>query len=386
MKNKTVAIIGGGASGLYAAITAAYNGHKVTIFEKNNKLGKKILATGNGRCNILNNNPSLDNFHTSNISFKNEVINLNSKNKILEFFKSIGLLTIEGEKSNRLYPMSLQSSSVVDLLELEIKRLKIQVKISSHITNIKYTNNTFNLTVNNTLEYNYDKIIIATGSLAQPKLGACDDGHKFAKNFNHNIISTSPTLVQLISDFNYLSNLSGVKINAKATLYINDKKYTESIGDILFTKYGLSGSSILEISREVDISLSKNKNIHIQLDLIPNISSNELEILLNNGIKLNGILNQKIVNFILQQEPINKKEQIKKLKCLKLNIIGTKGFEFSEVCAGGIDTKEINPKTMESLKHKNIYFCGEVLDIDGDCGGFNLHWAWLSGYIAGSNI
>jgi predicted Rossmann fold flavoprotein len=385
MSNKNIAIIGGGASGLIAGIISASKGHKVTIFEKNNKLGKKLLATGNGRCNITNQNIKLSNFHSQNIDFVSKILNQFSLNDTLEFFKSIGLLTISLQKSNRLYPMSLQSSSVVSLLELKLKMLKVQIKLSSHITNIQY-DDIFTLTINNSLEYDYDKVIIATGLLAQPKLGGSKDGLDFAVQFKHNIIPTSPTLVQLVSDFQYLNQLSGVKFYGKSSLFINKQKITESKGDILFTKYGLSGSAILEISREVSIQLHKNSFIEVHLDLLPQFTKNQLEKLLQNGIKLNGILNQKLANFLLTTYKNDISKIINKIKNLKLKITNTKGFEFAEVCAGGVDLKEINSKTMQSLKQKDLYFCGEVLDVDGDCGGFNLQWAWSSGFLAGDSI
>ncbi len=381
---KNIAIIGGGASGLIAAITAASNGNTVTIFEKNNKLGKKILATGNGRCNITNQDIQLKNFHSQNINFVQNILDQFTLTDTLEFFKSIGLLTTCAEKANRLYPMSLQASSVVELLEAKARQSKVQIKLSSHVNKIEY-DDIFTLTINNSLAMDFDKIIVATGALAQSKLGGCKDGLDFAKQFKHNIIPTTPTLVQLVSDFNYLQQLSGVKINATASLFINKEKITQSTGDILFTKYGLSGSTILEISREVAIALNKNSSIELKIDLLPQFTKSELKIFLDDGIALKGILNQKLANFLIDTTK-NNNDLIDNIKSLRLNIVGTKGFEFSEVCAGGIDTLEIDSNSMQSIKQKNIYFCGEVLDVDGDCGGFNLQWAWSSGYLAGKSV
>jgi len=381
---KNIAIIGGGASGFIAAITAASNGNAVTIFEKNNKLGKKILATGNGRCNITNQDIQLKHFHSQNMIFVQKVLDKFTLTDTLEFFKSIGLLTTCAEKANRLYPMSLQASSVVELLEAKARQLKVQIKLSSHITTIEY-DNMFTLTINNSLAMDFDKIIVATGALAQSKLGGCKDGLDFARQFKHNIIPTTPTLVQLLSDFNYLQQLSGVKINATASLFINKEKIAQSTGDILFTKYGLSGSTILEISREVAIALNKNSSVELKIDLLPQFTKSELKIFLDNGITPKGMLNQKLANFLINTTK-NNNDLINNIKSLKLNIIGTKGFEFSEVCAGGIDTLEIDSNSMQSTKQKNIYFCGEVLDVDGDCGGFNLQWAWSSGYLAGKSV
>jgi predicted Rossmann fold flavoprotein len=379
-----IAVIGGGASSMIASIIASQNGHNITIFEKNNKLGKKILATGNGRCNITNNNPILENYHSQNINIVQNILDKFTLQDTIKFFESIGLLICEGEKSNRLYPMSFQASSVVELLEKKLQDLKVNIKLSSHITKISYTNDKYNLTVNDTLEYSFDKIIIATGSQAHPKLGGCKDGYIFAKQFKHNIITTSPTLVQLISDFKYLNQLAGVKFNGTASLFINKQKITQSTGDILFTKYGLSGSSILEISREVDINLKKNNFVEVQLDLLPSFSKSKLDTLLSNNIQLNGILNKKLSSFLIDTSQNNQKKIINTIKNMKLTITNTKGFDFAEVSTGGVDTLQINQNTLESTIQKNLYFCGEVLDVDGDCGGFNLQWAWSSGYIAGN--
>lgn len=392
----SIAIIGGGASGLIAAIYAAKNGHKVTLFEKNNKLGKKILATGNGRCNITNKIIDISNFHSKNITFVQDVLNKFPLEDTLKFFESIGLLVVEGEKKNRLYPMSLQATSVVDLLEHQINQLGIMVKTNSHITLIQNANNQFLLTVNDQFEYNFDKVIIATGALAQSKLGGCDDGFKFAINFKHNLISTSPTLVQLVSKSNYLQQISGVKINGTVKLFVNKQQIIQSTGDILFAKYGLSGSTILEISREVAIELQKNSFVEVSLDLMPQYSKNELKVLLekrynqfqekNLNELLEGILNKKLISMIVEQSKNDINKVSTTLKNLTFNITDTKGFDSSEVCAGGIDTLDISSNTMESLKQKGLYFCGEVLDVDGDCGGFNLQWAWSSGYLAGSSV
>jgi predicted Rossmann fold flavoprotein len=386
MKNKkNIAIIGAGASGLIAGITASLNGHNVTIYEKNNKIGKKILATGNGRCNITNSNIKIENFHSNNINLVENILNNFNLKDTLNFFKSIGLLTVEGEKSNRLYPMSLQASSVVSLLEEKAKSLNIQIKLSSHITKVSY-NNIFTLIINNNLEYNYDNIILATGSLAQPKLGGCKDGINIAKQFKHNIIPISASLVQLVSDSNILQEISGVKFIGKATLLINKEKVTSAIGDILFTKYGLSGSAILEISREVAIELQKKNLVEVSIDLFPNFTKLQLQNILNDDINLKGIINQKLIPYILRLSQNNYSKIPNIVKNLNFNIVNTKGFDFCEVVAGGVDMDSIDSNTMQSLKREGLYFCGEVLDVDGDCGGFNLQWAWSSGYLAGNSI
>jgi predicted Rossmann fold flavoprotein len=403
--NKSVAIIGAGASGLIASIRASESKYKITIFEKNNKIGKKILATGNGKCNIINKNPKLSNFHSTNIDFVKSVFNMFNHNKTKNFFEDIGLYLKEGNKQNRLYPASLQASSVVDLLVNKAKQEKVKIVLDSKVTALNKKSN-FLITINDDKQYSFDKVIVATGSLAQKKLGGSNCGYEFASFFNHKLINMTPTLVQLVSDFKWLYKISGVKINANANLYVENRLICSANGDLLFTKYGLSGSAILEISREVAISLKKTKNISVVVDLLPDISKIELENIFNNQqinqnnntsfIVMQGIINKKLIDIILHNANISSQIEfsnlsnkdignlIYSLKNFSLNIIDTKGYEFCEVVAGGVSLDEINPQTMESLNQKNLYFCGEVLDVDGDCGGFNLQWAWSSGYLAGT--
>jgi predicted Rossmann fold flavoprotein len=391
-----IAIIGGGASGMIASIFAAQNHHNITIFEKNNRLGKKILATGNGRCNITNKKIEIKKFHSNNMDPVKYILDQFKLDQTLEFFESIGLLTVEGEKKNRLYPMSLQAQSVSDLLEKRIKKEKnIQIELNSHIKSISYKDNKFQIQ-NENESYIFDKIILATGGLAQKKLGGCDDGFNFAKQFGHSIIPTTATLVQLKSPSRQLQGISGVKFQGTARLYIENNEVTKSTGDILFTNYGLSGSTILEISREVEIAKSKNQNIHVTLDMFPQMSKQELRKFLETRSKilntkylhdiLEGIINKKLIDYIIGEAQNQFDRLPVTLKNLYFPISETQGFDKAEVCAGGVSTSEVDMNTLESLKQKNLYLCGEVLDVDGDCGGFNLQWAWSSGYVVGSNI
>jgi predicted Rossmann fold flavoprotein len=391
-----IAIIGGGASGMIASIFASQNHHNITIFEKNNRLGKKILATGNGRCNITNKKIEIKKFHSNDMDPVKYVLDQFKLDQTLEFFESIGLLTVEGEKKNRLYPMSLQAQSVSDLLEKRIKKEKnIQIELNSHIKSISYKDNKFQIQ-NENESYIFDKIILATGGLAQKKLGGCDDGFNFAKQFGHSIIPTTATLVQLKSPSKQLQGISGVKFQGTARLYIENNEVTKSTGDILFTNYGLSGSTILEISREVEIAKSKNQNIHVTLDMFPQMSKQELRKFLETRSEilntkylhdiLEGVINKKLIDYIIGEAQNQFDRLPVTLKNLYFPISETQGFDKAEVCAGGVSTSEVDMNTLESLKQKDLYLCGEVLDVDGDCGGFNLQWAWSSGYVVGSNI
>jgi len=394
--NYNIAIIGAGASGLITSIFLAKKNHKVTIYEKNNKVGKKLLATGNGRCNVTNENININNFYShSNINqIKSILENFNYK-KCKNFFNNIGVEFVNNE-IGRVYPMSQNASSIVDSLEYEALNNGVSIHLNSKIENINYDGKYYILNGNQ----KYDKLIIATGSIAMPKLGGDSSGYSFAKQFKHNIVEPFASLVQLVSDNKNLDMITGVKIDG----VVENKQ-----GDILFTKYGLSGSAILDISREISYKLQHQKSVKVSIDILPTFSKNKLVDMLLQRAKtlankdiyqwLDGIVNKKLSRYIITVSNIpnniqsakflNRKDILKiahTLKNLEFNIVDTKGFETCEVCAGGVTIDDINLHTMESKLQKNLYFVGEVLDIDGDCGGYNLHFAWASGYTLANNI
>lgn len=406
---KKIAIIGAGASGLIASIISskANSNIKIVVYEKNEKIGKKILATGNGRCNITNREINLSNFHGVNPQFAKSALTQFDFKKTQEFFSSIGIEMSEGEKG-RQYPMSLQSSSVVDLLVYEAKRLGVEFKLNSRVENIEKREDKFLIKTQSSSDL-FSKVLIATGGLATPSLGSSESGYEFAKNYNHHIIKTYPSLVQLISNAPYLNKISGVKFSGFVRVLIDKKEVNSAFGDVLFTNYGLSGSAILDISRGVSLALQTNKNIEIILDLLPQFSKDELLILLQKRVKfandknlsfwLEGLINKKLTELILKNanlrsevkfaKDLNRKDLLKivyAMKNMRLNIIDTKGFKSAEVSAGGVDVSQINPQTMQSKLQKGLFFSGEVIDIDGDCGGYNLQWAWSSGFIAGREM
>lgn len=397
MSQKTkIAIIGAGASGLFSSILLSSKNFEVTIFEKNNKVGKKLLATGNGRCNITNKNIKLSNFYSnSNISLIRNQIEDFSYEYCKEIFNKMGIEFKQGQ-STRMYPLSLSSSSVVDILEYEALKEGTKIELNSEIVDVRYEKNQFVL--NNTKRF--DKLIIASGSIAMPKLGSSESGYQFAKKFKHKIIAPVASLVQLVSDNKNLDVASGVKIEA----VIDNKR-----GDFLFTKYGVSGSLILDISRRISKGLQSQKSMKLVVDTMPDFSSDKLTDLLTKRVNrlkdkelnlwLDGIMNKKLAKFIilnsnipshikyakfLSQKEISK--IVKTIKSLEFNIIDTKGFETCEVCAGGVQLSEINLENMESKYQKDLFFIGEVLDVDGDCGGYNLHWAWSSAYNVALNM
>jgi len=398
-----IVIIGAGASGLVSAIVSARRGKKVLILEKNSKIGKKLLATGNGRCNITNIRPTPNRFYSHNPKFIQSVLDSHNYQSIKQFFKSIGLELIEA-KEGRVFPMSLQASSVVDILVYECEQLGVKILCDAKVEDIEY-HQTYNIkyTKGKAISKN---LIIATGHKSAPQLGGVDDGVSFAKKFGHKIVDSFPSLVQLTSSMPNLKALSGVRVDSKVTLYQKDKKI-EKRGDILFTSYGISGLAILDISRFVLEELFTSPLVKLQIDLIPKMSSEQLIAVMRKSLRkrspkpidiwLQGFINKKLISHILKPIKYEKllekditiaeiEKIVSRIKSFEFIINGSRGYKGAEVATGGVDTVDINPKTMESKIQKGLYLTGEVLDIDGDRGGFNLHFAWVSGIRAGESI
>ena len=395
-----VIIIGAGASGLVCAIVGARRGKRILLLEKNEKVGKKLLATGNGKCNITNQNPISDRFHSQNRDFIAKALEGYSYKTIRDFFRTMGLELIEA-KEGKVFPMSLQASCVVELLEYECKSLGVDIVCNSRVEDIRYKNNKYIVKAKDKT-FESKKAVIATGHQSSPQLGGVRDGIDLAKLFGHKIINSYPSLVQLTSPMPKLKYIAGVKIEAKVRF-----RDINRVGDILFTKYGISGLAILDISRFVVLELERKKSVILYLDLMPKISAKQLLALFKRSLKetsirpiniwLEGFINKKLINHIIEPLKLKDKltsnlsekslkELIKQIKSFEFVINGSRGFTGAEVATGGVDTREINPKTMQSKKQKGLYLTGELLDIDGDRGGFNLHFAWLSGIRVGLDI
>ena len=404
---KELIIIGAGASGLVTAIVSARRGKKVLILEKNNKIGKKLLATGNGKCNITNQRPTLEHFYSSNPHIIKEFFEGYNYQSIKQFFKSIGLELIEA-KEGKVFPMSLQASSVVELLVAECEELGVQILCEIEVQKIKKIKNFYEIIHNKGIEKT-KLLVIATGNLSAPQLGGVDDGINFAKMLGHTSIKSFPSLVQLTSSMKKLERMAGVKIESRVTLVTKSGKIIQRQGDVLFTTYGISGLAILDISRFVMIELLKKRSVKLTIDLIPKMSQEQLFALMRKSlvkksskpltIWLQGFINKKLILPILEplkleNETLNtlysNREKLDsivyKIKNFEFEVNGSRGYKGAEIATGGVDTKEINPKTMESKKHKGVYFTGEVLDVDGDRGGFNLHFAWICGLKVGKSI
>lgn len=403
MKHELI-IIGGGASGIISAITAKDMGIDVAILESTDRIGKKILSTGNGRCNISNINININRYHCSNKNFPEFVLNNFTVRDTINFFSTLGLHLITLDKG-KMYPMSLQASSVLDIFRLSLEDKSIPVYTNSKVFEIAIKNNLFNLHTLDGNTFECKKLILCTGGKSYPKTGSDGSGYKLAKQLGHKIINPIPSLVQIKLNYNKLKALSGIKFNGSVSIFINNTLIRKEYGEILFTDYGISGIPVFQLSRIASYHSLKNDNITLKVDLLPEFEYDKLKDFLENhwgtfGYRsiydsFIGILNKKIIPILLKEAGINDihkscynitwKEQNNILRLLKewsFNVTGTKSFNNSQVTAGGVDTLEINPKTLESKIVKNLYFAGEILDVDGDCGGFNLQWAWSSGFIA----
>ena len=403
-----IVIIGGGASGLVTAIYAKRKNNQVIILEKNNKCGKKLLLTGNGRCNFWNQDQSLENYNSTNKNNLRDIITEKNQKEILSFFDKIGI--VPKVKDGYYYPNSNQASSISNALLLQVESLGIKIKYNSEVEKIDKLDNKFIITTLTGELISCDKVVLATGSKACPKTGSDGKGYELAKNFNHTIIDVVPSLVQLRGNGSYFKLWNGVRCDARISLFENNYKIKEEYGELQLTDYGISGIPTFNISGLVARGIKNNKKEIVKIDFLPFINKNEQEFItycdnknkfiLNLKIYqfLEGMLNYKLVETILKVAKIDKQKRWQdltisekkrlyyNLKSFEFLITGTNSFDKAQVCSGGVSLLEINPKTMESKLIKNLYIVGELLDVDGICGGYNLSFAWISGMLAGKEI
>lgn len=401
-----ISVIGGGPSGMLLSIVVKKYRPDFTVrlFERNERVGKKLLATGNGRCNYTNISLKKENFHSENENFPMKIIDRFGYEDTIEFLKTLGIYPTV-EKNGKVFPLSLQGSSVLDFLRFGMEKFGVEVVLEEKITYLKKNQNSFILKGKNS--YTSDIVVIATGGMAMPVSGSDGIGYRLGKELGHNVVDFGPTIVQLESDFKRIKELKGVRIDSNAKLYVNDQFIDEKFGDILFTDYGLSGPAILDLSRKSIEGLNNGKKVEIRVNLL-GVTKEEIYKIISERVRnlegidfdkfFIGIVNKKLIKSIKdvlllqyghKDTIINDDNFIKNLTNLlsdfKMNISGYKGFGNAQSTTGGIDTKEVNDN-LESTIVNGLYFIGEVLDVDGDCGGYNLQWAWSSAYIAALNI
>lgn len=396
-----IGIIGGGASGMAAALAAAENPEvRVLLFERQARLGRKLLATGNGRCNLTNLYAASQGYHGNDADFAKKALTRFDPNAVRGWFRELGLFTV-AEDSGRVYPYSDQANSVVDILRFALEKPNVQVLTGFEVNKIRRNSEGFRVE-NGEDSYFCNKVIVACGGLAGTKLGGSMAGYKLLNKLGHHCTRLRPTLVQLKSSWGGVVGLKGVRANCHAQILLDGKLYTESTGEIQFTEYGLSGPVIFEISRD---ACQGSGRWTCCLDLLPQIDEaallQELKRRGNTPLPveelLTGILHNRLGRVLTKAAGISGGRTVADLADIELQAVcrAVKAFELpltepmgmdnAQVTAGGIFTDEFDPDTMESRLVPGVYACGEVLDIDGDCGGYNLQWAWSSGRLAGNS-
>lgn len=402
MKNQ-ILIIGGGASGLMASIAAAREGAEVTVLEHMDRVGKKLLSTGNGRCNMTNLSLRAEYYRCSQRQFPMKVLDRFSVWDSLTFFDEIGIVT--KNRNGYIYPNSEQASSVLDTLRLEADHAGVHTVVGCQIKAIK-KEGLRRFTVETEGEtYRGDRLILATGSKAAPSTGSDGSGYDYARQFGHHIVCPLPALVQLRCEGKFFKQLAGIRCEAVVKLKSNGKIIAADEGELQLTDYGISGIPTFQISRFASVALNDGRKVSAVIDFFPSKSMNDARQFLKQraehmayrsaGDFLTGVLNKKLALVLLKLSGIRAEEtvgQIKppslerlvnEIKQFEVPVTATNSFEQAQVCCGGVDTSEVRPDTMESRLVPGLYLIGELLDVDGICGGYNLQWAWSTGAIAG---
>lgn len=401
---RKIVVIGGGASGIMAAITAAKEGAHVTIVEQKDRIGKKLLSTGNGRCNLTNEFMDITCFRGENLSIVSDVLNQFGVEMTKSFFEGLGVIL--KSRQGYLYPISDQASTILDVLRMEIERLGIEVLLSQKVVEVSKKKSEFVVKTTQS-SLSADAVILSTGGKASSVLGSDGSGYALAKTFGHKLTAIVPALVQLIAKGKEFKAVSGVRTHASVSLFLDGEHIASDTGELQLTDYGISGIPVFQISRYAAKGLYEKKRVVVSVDLLPTFTKEELEEFFKTRIHVHGSKNaedffvgmfhKKLIGILLKRANISygttmntisyETQQLLLTLCknFEVEILDTKGFEHAQVCAGGVKTTEIHPETMESLFENGLYLTGELLDVDGICGGYNLQWAWATGYIAGKN-
>ena len=393
MEKKRVCIVGGGAAGMMAAIIAAREGAAVTVLEHNEKTGKKILATGNGRCNLTNLYQDASCYHSQERNLAWEVLEQFDVQKTIRFFSELGIYT--KNKNGGLYPSSMQASSVQELLEMEARYQKVKIKCREHVTGIQVLQEAAKPVFQVKTEtwiYEADAVILACGSKASAIEGADGSGYTLAKSLGLKVIKPLPALVPLKGKGTYFTKWAGTRVEGKVILKAGAQILDTAEGELQLTDYGISGIPVFQLSSQTARLLDSGVPVSVELDFLPDFDEKGLEEFLKRRENacpyktqrelLTGLLPKKLAD-VLAEGKTDRKTLVQRIKRFAVEIKGTKAFDMAQVCSGGVSLTEINPKTMECRKIPGIYLAGELLDTDGICGGYNLQWAWSSGACAG---
>ena len=393
-----VCVIGGGAAGMLAALTAAENGHRVLLLERQSRVGRKLLATGNGRCNLSNYHVSPAHYH-GGAGFCDFALSQFDVGETLQYFSSLGLLTVS-EASGRIYPMSNMAGSVLDVLRYALERPEIDLQTGQTVTAVRKMPEGFSVKTE-TDTFSARCLILAAGGAAGSKVGGGMDGYRLAKSLGHHRTALYPSLVQLKTDPTYPRALKGVKAQCGISICRGSQVLARNSGEVLFTEYGVSGPAIFDLSRSVSAGGS---DLTCLLNFFPDweeaevlrwlsqrqaaMAAHEASTLLTGSCHTRlGQMICKSAGFTNQRAAGLTRDDLRRIARqathFALPITGTCGFDQAQVTAGGLDTSEFDPRTLQSRLVPGLYACGELLDIDGDCGGYNLQWAWSSGRLAG---
>lgn len=400
-----IGVIGGGAAGMMAAIIASGQGAMVTLLEGNDRLGKKILSTGNGKCNLGNENLGLEEYYTSHPEFLEKCLRQFDTDDTVDFFRRLGLLI--KSKNGYLYPAGEQAAIVLDVLRFEVEGRGVHIVTDCKVEKVEKEDDAGKIKVfGGGKTYTFDRVIIACGGKAAPKTGSDGSGFKLAKQLGHELIPTVPALVQLKCREDYLKTVAGVRADALIRVMLNGECIAWERGELQLTDYGISGIPVFQISRVVNYMLHREKEVTIDINLLPDYDDTAFE-QMQIGRRLllgqrtveeyfTGMLNKKLMLLFVKLAGLKPTEEIdgadgKKIKKVyelcrnwQLHVTGSNSYDNAQVCAGGVSLAEVT-ENLESKKMPGVYFAGEILDVDGKCGGYNLQWAWCSGYIAGTS-
>ena len=398
---ETIIIIGAGASGMMAALTAAeVPDRKVILLERQQRAGRKLLATGNGRCNLTNTGATIENYHGESRDFAAPALDAFPPQAVLDFFHDLGLLTVE-EYGGRIYPLSDSANSVLDVLRFHLEAKGVELRAAEPAREVKREKQGFTI-VTDSERLHADKLIIACGGAAGAKLGGVSDGYELLKMLGHKRTALYPSLVQLVTAPEYPRALKGVRADCALRLYAGENLLAESKGELQFIETGVSGPAVFDLSRS---AATGGRGLTLSADFLRDYDEASLLAFLKQrraslpdlpaGEMLTGVVHNRLGKMLIKYTGLNATASLRELddralgklvgtcKDFRLPVQGTEGFDKAQVTAGGVKTSGFNPETLESWFIPGLFVCGEVLDIDGDCGGYNLQWAWASGRLAG---
>ena len=399
---RTVAVIGGGASGMMAAVTAASEGARVILLEHKDRIGKKILSTGNGRCNFTNIHQEPICYHSEDPMFPWEVVEKFNAQAVISFFLQLGVYS--KNRNGYIYPNSDQASAVLDAFRMELDRLKVEIRTGVECREIRPGKKGFTILTDQE-PVRADRVILCAGSKAAPTTGSDGSGYDLAKKLGHRILPVLPALTALKCEEKFFKSIAGVRANGSVSIWSDGECIAKDTGEIQLTDYGISGIPVFQVSRYASKLLYEKKETDAVLDFMPDFTKTQTDAFLRARAKtrpdksaemfLIGLFHKKLCDLWIRLSEIPRQRKAGELtedeiarltdliKEFRVRVRETNPYDKAQVCCGGVDTREVDPETLESVYVPGVYFAGEILDVDGMCGGYNLQWAWASGYVAG---